>query len=123
MQVAIIRSMAQNNQADFAWKFPYEKLSELSDKIGLNQSTIIKNEFVEGIWMQNTPYQRQVFLLILVFTMKGMSRFAMFVNERHGIAENVSSQPLIKGQGQDGMRGDLVAAITAAINSYRATHR
>jgi oxaloacetate decarboxylase gamma subunit len=64
-----------------------------------------------------------VFLLILVFAMKGMSRFAMFVNERHGVTENVSSQPLIKGQGQDGMRGDLVAVIAAAINSYRATHR
>lgn len=63
------------------------------------------------------------FLLILVFAMKGMSRFAMFVNERHGAPEKVSSQPLTKGQGQDGMRGDLVAAITAAISSYRATHR
>jgi oxaloacetate decarboxylase gamma subunit len=61
------------------------------------------------------------FLLILVFAMKGMSRFAMFVNERHGIPEHVSSQPLIKGQ--DGMRGDLVAAIAAAVNSYRATHK
>jgi oxaloacetate decarboxylase gamma subunit len=60
------------------------------------------------------------FLLILVFAMKGMSKFAMFVNERHGVQEVVSSQPLTKGQ--DGMRGDLVAAIAAAINSYRATH-
>jgi oxaloacetate decarboxylase gamma subunit len=63
------------------------------------------------------------FLMVLVFTMKGMSMFAMFVNERHGAPENVSSRPLTKGHGQEGMRGDLVAAITAAINSYRATHR
>jgi oxaloacetate decarboxylase gamma subunit len=61
------------------------------------------------------------FLLILVFAMKGMSMFAMFVNERHGAPETVSSQPLTKGR--EGMRGDLVAAITAAINNYRATHR
>ncbi|MBT3024549.1 MAG: OadG family protein [Candidatus Thiodiazotropha sp. (ex Lucina aurantia)] len=61
------------------------------------------------------------FLLILVFAMKGMSKFAMFVTERHGAPERVSSQPVIKGQ--EGMRGDLVAVIAAAINSYRATHR
>ncbi|MBW9266611.1 MAG: OadG family protein [Candidatus Thiodiazotropha endolucinida] len=61
------------------------------------------------------------FLLILVFAMKGMSKFAMFVTERHGTPERVSSQPVIKGQ--EGMRGDLVAVIAAAINSYRATHR
>ncbi|MEW8028025.1 MAG: OadG family protein [Candidatus Thiodiazotropha sp.] len=59
------------------------------------------------------------FLLLLVFAMKGMSKFAMFVNERHGTPERVSSQPVIKGQ--EGMRGDLVAVITAAISSYRAT--
>lgn len=62
------------------------------------------------------------FLLILVFAMKGMSKFAMFVTERQGVPERVSSQPVTMGLRQEGARGDLVAVITAAINSYRATH-
>jgi oxaloacetate decarboxylase gamma subunit len=63
------------------------------------------------------------FLLLLVFAMKGMSTFAMHLNERYGVAEQTSSQPVIKGHGQDGTRGDLVAVISAAISSYRASHR
>ena len=62
------------------------------------------------------------FLLILVFAMKGMSKFAMFVTERQGVTERVSSHPVTMGQGQEGARGDLVAVIAAAINSYRTTH-
>lgn len=62
------------------------------------------------------------FLLVLVFAMKGMSKLAVFLTARHGIPERVLSQPSIVGQGQAAMRGDLVAVIAAAINSYRATH-
>jgi oxaloacetate decarboxylase gamma subunit len=62
------------------------------------------------------------FLLVLVFAMKGMSKFAMFVHERQGVPERVSSQPITMGQGQEGMRGDLVAVVTAAVHRYRATH-
>ncbi|MBT2971721.1 MAG: hypothetical protein B6D72_14700 [gamma proteobacterium symbiont of Ctena orbiculata] len=62
------------------------------------------------------------FLLILVFAMKGMSKLALHLTARHGGSEKVSSQPSILGQDQAGMRGDLVAVITAAISSYRATH-
>ncbi len=62
------------------------------------------------------------FLLVLVFAMKAMSRLSMYVTERLGVTESASSQPLAMGQGQTGMRGDLVAVITAAINSYRSTH-
>ncbi|MES9969906.1 MAG: OadG family protein [Candidatus Thiodiazotropha sp.] len=62
------------------------------------------------------------FLLILVFTMKGMSKLALSLTPRQADSERVSSQPSILGQGQAGTRGDLVAVITAAISSYRATH-
>ncbi|MEL0585428.1 MAG: OadG family protein [Candidatus Thiodiazotropha sp. (ex. Lucinoma kazani)] len=64
------------------------------------------------------------FLLVLVFAMKGMSKLALFVSERQGVSETLSSHPLTTGQGQQaGMRGDLVAVITAAINTYRTTHQ
>ncbi|MCM8854706.1 MAG: OadG family protein [Candidatus Thiodiazotropha sp. (ex Lucinoma kastoroae)] len=63
------------------------------------------------------------FLLVLVFAMKGMSKLALFVTERQGVSETLSSHPLTTGQGQAGMRGDLVAVITAAINTYRTTHQ
>lgn len=62
------------------------------------------------------------FLLVLVFAMKAMSRLATYVTERQGDIERVSSQPSNMGQGQTGMRGDLVAVIAAAIKSYRSTH-
>ncbi|MCU7905001.1 MAG: OadG family protein [Candidatus Thiodiazotropha sp. (ex Epidulcina cf. delphinae)] len=62
------------------------------------------------------------FLLVLVFTMKGMSKLALLVVQRQGVAETLSSQPLATGQGRAGVRGDLVAVITAGINRYRATH-
>jgi oxaloacetate decarboxylase gamma subunit len=62
------------------------------------------------------------FLLLLVFAMKGMSTLAMRVANRYGVPETTSAQSVIKGHGQDGTRGDLVAVIAAAISRYRATH-
>ena len=62
------------------------------------------------------------FLLVLVFAMKGMSKLALIVTERHGAAEALSSQTSTAGQGQAVMRGDLVAVISAAINQYRSMH-
>jgi oxaloacetate decarboxylase gamma subunit len=63
-----------------------------------------------------------VFLLVLVLAMKGMSRLALAVNERQGTAETLSSHASVSGQGQTGMRGDLVAVISAAIKQYRSIH-
>jgi oxaloacetate decarboxylase gamma subunit len=62
------------------------------------------------------------FLLVLVFAMKGMSKFALMVTERQGVADALSPQPSIAGQEQAGMRGDLVAVISAAVHRYRSTH-
>ncbi|MCU7923614.1 MAG: OadG family protein [Candidatus Thiodiazotropha sp. (ex Dulcina madagascariensis)] len=62
------------------------------------------------------------FLLVLVFTMKGMSKLALLVTQRQGGVEALSSQPSAGRQEQVGIRGDLVAVITAAINRYRMTH-
>jgi oxaloacetate decarboxylase gamma subunit len=63
-----------------------------------------------------------VFLLILVFAMKGMSRLAMLLSERQGGAETLIYQTAGAAQGEAGVRGDLVAVISAAITRYRATH-
>ncbi|MCU7796149.1 MAG: OadG family protein [Candidatus Thiodiazotropha sp. (ex Semelilucina semeliformis)] len=62
------------------------------------------------------------FLLVLVFTMKGMSKLAIFVAERHGSSEAQSHHPSTALQGQAGTRGDLIAVISAAVSRYRATH-
>lgn len=62
------------------------------------------------------------FLLVLVFAMKGMSKLALIVNERQGVDDTPFSQPVTTGQEQAGMRGDLVAAISAAIKQYRSIH-
>ncbi|MEW8507689.1 MAG: OadG family protein [Candidatus Thiodiazotropha sp.] len=62
------------------------------------------------------------FLLILVFAMKGMSKMALKLTAGQGDSERVSSQASTLEQGQAGTRGDLVAVISAAISSYRATH-
>ncbi|MEJ2609539.1 MAG: OadG family protein [Candidatus Thiodiazotropha sp.] len=62
------------------------------------------------------------FLMVLVFAMKGMSKLAQMVSERQGVAETLSSQPSGIGQVQTGMRGDLVAVISAAITQFRANH-
>jgi len=63
-----------------------------------------------------------IFLLVLVFTMKGMSRLAMFMSERQGEPEGLSFQPAITGQPAVGVRGDIIAVISAAVSRYRTTH-
>ncbi|MCG7873291.1 MAG: OadG family protein [Candidatus Thiodiazotropha lotti] len=60
------------------------------------------------------------FLLVLVFTMKGMSKLAMAVMERQRIVDTHANAPVLAGQEQAAMRGDLVAVISAAINQYRS---
>jgi oxaloacetate decarboxylase gamma subunit len=62
------------------------------------------------------------FLLVLVFAMKGMSKLAMILTERQGTIETHSAQPATAGQEQVGIRGDLIAVISAAVNQYRSTH-
>jgi oxaloacetate decarboxylase gamma subunit len=62
------------------------------------------------------------FLLVLVFAMKGMSKLALMVTKRQGVIETLSTQPMAAGQGQVGMRGDLIAVISAAVNHYRSIH-
>ena len=59
------------------------------------------------------------FLMVLVFAMKGMSKFAIFVVERHGSSEIHSHHPSSTEQGQAGVRGDLIAVISAAVSQYR----
>lgn len=61
-----------------------------------------------------------IFLLVLVFAMKGMSKLAMFLSERQGVAEGLSYQPAQAGQATAGVRGDLIAVIAAAVAHYRA---
>ena len=62
------------------------------------------------------------FLLVLVFAMKGMSKLAMIMVERQGAVDTHSAQPVAAGQGQAGIRGDLIAVISAAVHQYRSTH-
>ncbi|MES9859322.1 MAG: OadG family protein [Candidatus Thiodiazotropha sp. LLP2] len=62
------------------------------------------------------------FLLVLVFAMKGMSKLALIVNERQGAVDTLSTQIMAAGQGEAGIRGDLIAVISAAVNQYRSTH-
>jgi oxaloacetate decarboxylase gamma subunit len=63
-----------------------------------------------------------VFLLVLVFAMKGMSRLAMLLSERQGSAETLTYPTAGTAQGEANVRGDLIAVITAAITHYRATN-
>lgn len=63
-----------------------------------------------------------IFLLVLVFAMKGMSKLAAFLSAHQGSAEALSTPPMAVAQGQPGVRGDLIAVIGAAISRYRATH-
>jgi oxaloacetate decarboxylase gamma subunit len=60
------------------------------------------------------------FLLVLVFAMKGMSKLAMALMERQGTIDTQAHKPVMAGQDQAAMRGDLVAVISAAINQYRS---
>ncbi len=61
------------------------------------------------------------FLVLLVFSMLGMSKISMFIEKRRKVqAETVPVIPLYRPS--DGLRGDLVAVISAAINRYRTTH-
>lgn len=61
------------------------------------------------------------FLVLLVFSMLGMSKFSVIIEKWHqGQTEAVAVTPL--NHPSDGLRGDLVAVITAAINHYRTTH-
>jgi len=63
-----------------------------------------------------------IFLLVLVFVMKGMSKLAVLL-EPQGGGEALSYQPEATTQGQESMRGDLIAVIGAAVARYRASHR
>ncbi|MEJ2403131.1 MAG: OadG family protein [Candidatus Thiodiazotropha sp.] len=62
------------------------------------------------------------FLFVLVLVMKGMSGLALMVSERQGAAETSASHTSLAGQNQAGMRGDLVAVISAAVKQYRSIH-
>jgi oxaloacetate decarboxylase gamma subunit len=63
-----------------------------------------------------------VFLLVLVFAMKGMSKLAMLFSERQAGAEALiyPTAGVVHAEGK--ARGDLVAVISAAVARYRATH-
>lgn len=64
-----------------------------------------------------------IFLLVLVFAMKGMSQLAMFLSERQGSTETLTYPSAGAMQGQANVRGDLIAVISAAVSRYRTTHR
>jgi oxaloacetate decarboxylase gamma subunit len=64
-----------------------------------------------------------VFLLTLVFVMKGMSRLAMSIAERQGGSEALTYPSAGAAQGEDNVRGDLIAVISAAVSRYRATQK
>lgn len=64
-----------------------------------------------------------IFLLVLVFAMKGMSLLAALISERQGSAEALTYPTGgVAAQGQGNVRGDLIAVISAAVSRYRATH-
>jgi oxaloacetate decarboxylase (Na+ extruding) subunit gamma len=63
-----------------------------------------------------------IFLLVLVFAMKGMSWLAMILSERQDSTEALTYPSAGAVQGQAGARGDLIAVISAAVSRYRATH-
>ncbi len=60
------------------------------------------------------------FLILLVFSMFGMSRLAMLTDEQTQAYENRSITPIVNASA--GSRVELVAVITAAIARFRATH-
>jgi oxaloacetate decarboxylase (Na+ extruding) subunit gamma len=62
-----------------------------------------------------------IFLLVLVFAMKGMSKLAAVLLTYQGGAESLTNPSLTVAQGQPGARGDLIAVIGAAVSRYRAT--
>ena len=61
------------------------------------------------------------FLVILVFAMTGMSRLVLFVEQRQNDTVTVIPQTPQAGDTK-GLRGDLVAVISAAVSRYRTTH-
>ena len=63
-----------------------------------------------------------VFLLVLVFAMKGMSKLAMLFSERQAGAEGLTYPSVSADHTEAGIRGDLFAVISAAVARYRATH-
>ena len=63
-----------------------------------------------------------IFLTVLVFAMKGMSRLAILLGERQGSAEASAHPTAGAASGQANLRGDLIAVISAAVSRYRATH-
>lgn len=63
-----------------------------------------------------------VFLLTLVFVMKAMSHLAIAISERQGSANTLVHSSSAAIGGQDEVRGDLIAVISAAVSRYRAPH-
>lgn len=63
-----------------------------------------------------------IFLLTLVFAMKGMSQLAALISERHGSTEALTYPSAGAAQEQANVRGDLIAVISAAVSRYRTTH-
>ena len=63
-----------------------------------------------------------VFLLVLVFAMKGMSKLAILLSERHAGTEALTYPTAGAVHAEGNVRGDLIAVISAAISRYRATH-
>lgn len=61
------------------------------------------------------------FLVMLVFAMLGMSRLAM-ASEKRQAQERPDIQPMSTVDSFSGVRGDLVAVISAAVARYRTTH-
>ena len=60
------------------------------------------------------------FLIILVYSMLGMSRLAKMADSGQEIQEHKPVTPII--QSSAGSKVELVAVISAAISRYRATH-
>jgi oxaloacetate decarboxylase gamma subunit len=62
-----------------------------------------------------------IFLVLLVFSMLAMSRFAQATEQRiKGQTETPAVSP--PSHSSDELRGDLVAVITAAVTRYRMSH-
>ncbi|MDJ0805505.1 MAG: OadG family protein [Gammaproteobacteria bacterium] len=61
------------------------------------------------------------FLVLLVLSMLGMSRFAL-ASERQVAKPAQIVQPAPTVHPSDDVRGDLIAVISAAISRYRTTH-
>lgn len=61
------------------------------------------------------------FLVLLVFSMLGMSKLAMATEER-SVGQTEAVVPPSTEHLSDETRGDVVAVIVAAITRYRTTH-